>query len=89
VCFVVQLSPVECWSCTFKMLQSLMKATLLLVMALLLLGSVGARQLAAPFYPPGTPVKDLDATTYDVVVNSKKKYIVVYYASWCGKFFSI
>lgn len=40
-----------------------------------------------PFYPPGCAVKELDSDAFERIMYQKrnKKYLIVYYAPWCGK----
>lgn len=69
--------------CVLKMMMIICLVLLLLVMNI---NSVQSK--VTPFYPVGSVVRDLDAKTVDEILMSEgdEKYLIVYYAPWCGKF---
>ena len=54
----------------------------------LFFAGINARDVK-PFYPPGCSVKVLDVTSFEKITMHQDtgKYIIVFFAPWCGESF--
>ena len=59
-------------------------------LAFLLISAISMTAVLAkadPFYPPGSVVRDLDSNAIEKILARKgdDKFLIVYYAPWCGE----